>query len=335
MAYSYDTKVKDIVVHTQEVIDLHKDAVNVDSAKMVLLPEGFYVTPQVAELCAKVRKYHPSCKFGYPTGNSKVSWVDQPPVENGGRYMERHRARVMMNVSVYYPTDYYVMGDIGYANISRNSSADPKYFVMSRVIKNEKYRTSSDGYHAKISEKIDVVVRAASQHLRPYRLHEIAKLNEDISSHVRKNNYNAESACNTAKYRVLDGNNELLMKELKALLDQGHKFVDPTFKDLCTAWMQADKAKKEEEAREVPAVFVMVHTVREKQTFDVLQVDDAKRAGGYTMENYKSMPCQRYTDDDLPEEYMGKLSVLSILEVGAYSQGVGKRVDENVFWLEV
>lgn len=332
MAYSYHTKVKDIITLTNELIDQHKDVVNVDSDKMLLLPEGFYVSPQVAELCAKVRSYQPSCKFGYPTGGSKVHWVDQPPVDNGGQYMDRRRAKVMMNVSVYYPTDYYVMGDIGYANISRNSSADPKYFVMSRVIKNEKYRVSSDGYHAKISEKIDVVVRAANQNLRPYRLQEIARMTE-ISYEVRKASTEVSNACEKAKSNVVYSN--LLMAEVKGLLDQGHQFIDPKFKDLCTAWMQADQAQKEEAARAVPVVFVMVHNVRDKQTFDVLQVDDAKKVKGYTDENYKAMPSQRYTEDDLPEEYMSKLAVLSILEIDTYSKGVGKRVDENVFWLEV
>ena len=69
---------------------------------------------------------------------------------------------------------------------------------------------------------------------------------------------------------------------------------------------------------------------RGEQTFDAIVIDDIKKDGTL----YRDMPCQRYTDRDLPEEYMGKLSVLSLLEVGQYTPGVGKRVEETCFWLE-
>ena len=41
-----------------------------------------------------------------------------------------------------------------------------------------------------------------------------------------------------------------------------------------------------------------------------------------------------YTMDELPEDLKGSIAVLNILEDGQYVPEVGRRVDEEHFWLE-
>lgn len=312
-----------IINETQKAIDAVASKPNPDPGKWVLLPEGFYVNPQLADLCAAVRKFMPKCKFGIPDNDH--SKYHQYKWDDKGEY----RLTNFGSVSVYYPDELYSMGEISYAKFSNNDNVGPRYGVCSRVIANGKHRRDAKGYYMKTSERMDVIVREAKANLRTYRVHEIADIHRGFKRDVKELTSTKESLRQTKEYKVIRSDDSLF-KEIRTLINSGYTFANPNFHQECLAWIQATDDLAAEKARQVPAVFITVTMNRGEQTFDAIVIDDIKKE----FTPYKDMPCQRYTDRDLPEEYMGKLSVLSLLEVGQYTPGVGKRVEETCFWLE-
>lgn len=310
-----------IIKETQKAIDAAAKKPNPEPGAWVLLPEGFYVHPNLADLCAAVRKFMPKCKFGAPDNDiskfHKYTWDGDVCITRYGM------------VSVYYPDELYSMGEISYTAHSNNSDVGPRYGVCSRVISNGKYRRDTVGYNMKTSERMDVIVREAKANLRAYRVHEIADIHRGFKEHVKEIANNKGKLKGTKEYKVTSSGSSLF-KEIRTLVESGYTFVDPNFHQECLAWIQVTDDLEAERARQVPAVFITVTMNRGEQTFDAIVIDDIKKEGML----YKDMPCQRYTDKDLPEEYMGKLSVLSLLGVGQYTPGVGKRVEETCFWLE-
>lgn len=308
-------RVKDVERNTQELIDEAADKISSDP-NFALLPEGFYVRKPLADLCHQVRRVFPGCKFGYPITTSRSAFCHDLSLY------------ARCNVSVYYPNDTYAMGDIGYDDYPQNNSKY-RYSVYSRTIINQKFRRNSEGYHMKTSEDMNVVLREIKKSLRTYKIHEIAERHDefkrDVRDGVHKTNMNEERS-RDAVVSLRSG----LLNELKALVESGHQFINPGFGELCANWISAREEAEKERNRPVPAVFITVSTLRDKQVFDVLKVEDVKQAS-----QLQDMPCQRYGETDLPEEYVGKLSVLSLLQDGTYSPRVGRRVDERTYWLEL
>jgi hypothetical protein len=308
-------RVKEVEKTTQELIDEAVGKISSDT-NFVLLPEGFYVRKSLADLCHEVRKIFPGCKFGYSITRSRSSHCG-----NLGLFARS-------NVSVYYPNDTYAMGDIGYDDYSQNNSGH-RYSVYSRTITNQKFRRDNEGYHMKTSEDMSVVLREIKKNLRPYKVHEIAERCDEFRRDVRDEVHKAEMNESRTRDAVVSFKSGIL-KELKALVESGHQFINPGFGELCANWISAREEIEKERSRPVPAVFITVSTLRDKQVFDVLKVEDVKQAS-----RFPDMPCQRYGEADLPEEYVGKLSVLSLLQDGTYSPRVGRRVDERTYWLEL
>jgi hypothetical protein len=309
-------RVKAVVEATQELIDDAAGKISSDT-NFVLLPEGFYVRKSLADLCHEVRRIFPGCKFGSSITRSRSS-----PCRDLNLYAR-------CNVSVYYPNDTYAMGDIGYDDYSQNNSGH-KYFVYSRTITNQKFRRDNEGYHMKTSEDMSVLLREIKKSLRPYKVHEIAERHDEFRRDVRDEVHNAEMNESRTRDAVISFKSGIL-KELKALVESGHQFINPGFGELCANWISAREEIEKERSRPVPAVFITVSTLRDKQVFDVLKVEDVKQVS----RSFQDMPCQRYGEADLPEEYVGKLSVLSLLQDGTYSPRVGRRVDERTYWLEL
>lgn len=308
-------RVKEVEEATRELIDEAAGKISSDT-NFVLLPEGFYVRKSLADLCHEVRRIFPGCKFGSSITRSRSS-----PCRDLNLYAR-------CNVSVYYPNDTYAMGDIGYDDYSQNNSGH-RYSVYSRTIVNQKFRRDNEGYHMKTSEDMGVVLREIKKNLRPYKVHEIAERCDEFRRDVRDEVHKAEMNESRTRDAVVSFKSGIL-KELKALVESGHQFINPGFGELCANWISAREEIEKERSRPVPAVFITVSTLRDKQVFDVLKVEDVKQVS-----RFPDMPCQRYGEADLPEEYVGKLSVLSLLQDGTYSPRVGRRVDERTYWLEL
>ena len=235
------------------------------------------------------------------------------------------------SVWVYYPDEPYPMGFIGYGDFRTEVQGDPQYAVGSRTINNDKYGSYQTQYNMKMTANIVTGVRNAKRYLRNYSLIELAisKQNEVISA-SGESQRNAGTEYRHSMKRLFDHESTAsqMMIELRNIVDTGHEFIDASFgQDLATMFQFKD-SYKELCDKPINMYFVRVSQKFGTQTFHVGTVDNVQMFdGGAPHDDFV-----RYTDN-LPEEIMGKLAVLNMVDNETYVDDVGYRVDESMFYV--
>ena len=239
-------------------------------------------------------------------------------------------------VWVYYPDEPYPMGYIGYGDFRTEVCGDDQYMVASRKITNDKYGDYQDQFRMKMSGNMDTAIRNAKRFLRNFSPHEMAGANakllrskandqpEMLGSKFRKSMrelFDHEVGNRTGAF------NGRMLTELRHLVDSDHGFVDGEFGHQLKQMFEMGDAWRESFHKTVNVYFVRVFEKFGKQTFQVTELDDVR--------DYKPRISDQFLTytDDLPENIMGKLAVLSMTEDGNYVDDVGMRVDEGMFYV--
>jgi len=236
---------------------------------------------------------------------------------------------------VYQQHCPYVLGWIGYG-IFRDSNLDREWAVHARTIGNRKYAEYSDNYHLKLTGKLDVALRNAKKYLRPYSPAELAKADLDNARHQVRGEVNKlyrdardmhEGLMNGSLYHSGTSTSRLFI-ELRHLLTTNHTFVDPAFGAELQKFFEAFDTHKEYQRKDVPMWYVHVYERGDVQVCDVVSVSDARN-----MSPDLGVEQHRYIGDDVPEDIVGKVSVLNILEKDQYVEDVGLKVGEGMFYV--
>ena len=239
-------------------------------------------------------------------------------------------------VWVYYPDEPYPMGYIGYGDFRTEVCGDDQYMVASRKITNDKYGDYQDQFRMKMSGNMDTAIRNAKRFLRNFSPHEMAGANakllrskandapEMLGSKFRKSMrelFDHETGNKTGSFKGR------MLTELRHLVDSDHGFVDGEFGHQLKQMFEMGDAWRESFHKTVNVYFVRVFEKFGKQTFQVTELDDVR--------DYKPRISDQFLTytDDLPEDIMGKLAVLSMTEDGNYVDDVGMRVDEGMFYV--
>ena len=239
-------------------------------------------------------------------------------------------------VWVYYPDEPYPMGYIGYGDFRTEVCGDDQYMVASRKITNDKYGDYQDQFRMKMSGNMDTAIRNAKRFLRNFSPHEMAGANakllrskandapEMLGSKFRKSMrelFDHETGNKTGSFKGR------MLTELRHLVDSDHVFVDGEFGHQLRLMFEMGDAWRESFLKTVDVYFVRVFEKFGKQTFQVTELDDVRDYNPRISDQFLT-----YTDD-LPEDIMGKLAVLSMTEDGNYVDDVGMRVDEGMFYV--
>ena len=239
-------------------------------------------------------------------------------------------------VWVYYPDEPYPMGYIGYGDFRTEVCGDDQYMVASRKITNDKYGDYQDQFRMKMSGNMDTAIRNAKRFLRNFSPHEMAGANakllrskandapEMLGSKFRKSMrelFDHETGNKTGSFKGR------MLTELRHLVDSDHGFVDGAFGHQLKQMFEMGDAWRESLNKTVNVYFVRVFEKFGKQTFQVTELDDVRDYNPLISDQFVT-----YTDD-LPENIMGKLAVLSMTEDGNYVDEVGMRVDEGMFYV--
>jgi hypothetical protein len=296
------------------------------------------VTKQILEFRNAIRKFIPNAKFGV-TRDNKFYWANN---------ME-----VYTDVWVYTPDEPYARSRVGYGtytmktNDNRSSSdggtfldnalADTHtYMVYSRTISNTKYAPYRAQYHMMLSKDMERGIKNARAHIRRFTATDYALANKKA---ITKSLYHTESdltdKLNEARRATVSRNISELIEELKHLLTIDHTFLSGSFREKVLHLIQLEDEVKAETNRDVPGCFVFVGELRGEQTFDVVHVPNMKNDEYMKNKFLSTVVPQQYKADTLPENIMGKLSVLSIMEEGNYVKSVGQRTHETMFWVEL
>ena len=234
---------------------------------------------------------------------------------------------------VYYPDEPYPMGYIGYGDFRTEVTGDDQYIVGSRTITNDKYGSHQDQHNMKMTVNVETAMRNARRFLRNFSPQEMAKSKLNTVCNQSQDSLSCAGNAYRNKMRELfdheSSRSNKMLTELRNLVDTGHEFVDASFGSELHAMFELLDNQKALKDKPIHMYFVRVFEKFGKQTFDVGTIDNVQKS---SWQAEMSNEFKRYTDD-LPEEIMGKLSVLTMVENDSYVDDVGYRAAEGMFYV--
>jgi len=241
-------------------------------------------------------------------------------------------------VYVHMPNDPYVMGYIGYGDFLTTAKAmQSSYVVSSRHIMNYKYADYNDQHYMAMSINLSTAVRNAKKYLRPLTTKDMA-LDQWTESDMRRKSKNTKSEMEVKRNNALSdllakSNREKnidynpMLEYMRTLVTVGHEFTDKELESNLLSYFALEKDVKAFNGNDVDVDYVRVYEKYGKQVFDVVPLirEDSYRS---TLGNLIT-----YDKDKVPEDVMGKVSVLSMVENGHWVDDVGYRVDATMFYV--
>ena len=234
-------------------------------------------------------------------------------------------------VWVHMPKDPFCLGWIGYGDFQTTVSADKSsYVVYSKNISNWKYGEYNDQYHMAMSVNLNTAVRNAKKYLRPLSTSDMAlEKYDEMITHSEKSKSRASSDTYNARDDMLRhsaNQPNALIEYMRTLVNTGHEFTNKELEGTLLNYFKLEKESIELKDKVIKTVFVRVHERFGKQVFDVATVVK----DGYSN---KTQSVVNYNRDNLPEDIMGKISALSMVENGHWVDDVGYRVDATLFYV--
>lgn len=238
--------------------------------------------------------------------------------------------RQQHEVYVYMDSCPYTLGYIGYADYS----GGVKYAVFSRTIENRKFNSGKQAYNMLGSINIDVAVRNALTHLRPYSVAEMAAV--DIERLRLSYNMKGSDLRNSRSksHRILS-DHTALAAELRELLRSGYKFDHADFAAQAAAYVEVSDHLHVMEMQETRHFFVRVLEDWRGQVFQVQALEPTKGSYAMDMQVAKDFPSTDTPVAEVNEGVLGKVSVLSMLSENGYVAGVGMKLTEDTFYVQL
>jgi len=281
------------------------------------------VMPPLWEFCKAIRKVVPGIKFHANPNDHAVRTVDIPGTEEG-------RSNLYKEVSAYYPSEDYTLAVLAFTDtLSVTDSAGDQFVVCSRKINNARYKAGTEHRHRLFTGNLTKAVKNALPNLMPYTVEEMAEAaGPGLSTNIYRLKNDADSALSNIVNPLQ--NRVVLVQEFINLIEQGAKFVTPAFTQAALEVIAAQKKAKELKARKFNAYYVYVRVVGSEQRFEVVEYT------GLDMNYTRKKVGARLSvlADAVPEDIMGKVAALMMMDIDHYVPEVGKRVSEKSFWVE-
>jgi hypothetical protein len=233
------------------------------------------------------------------------------------------------------------MGYIGFGDFRAGGDGEHLYTVWSPNIINNRYGHGSQMHMAQ-AKQLKKGVSNALKYLRPLSVKQVASISTKSCRHKvsevigeARTQFTHAAAHITHNFLILDprrGDENALQQELQHLVEIGHEFLDKELGDkLHTLFNNLKEYVLSHENNSNVFTFVeATKTITGRQVFRVATNVDTSFTYGFDVpqENISV-----YSQEELPEELAGKLSVLSMIDPDNYVEGVGYRAAANVFYL--
>ena len=241
-------------------------------------------------------------------------------------------------VYVHMPNDPYVMGWIGYGCFQTTVKAEQSsYVISSRHIMNMKYADYNDQHYMAMSINLSTAVRNAKKYLRPLTTKDMA-LDEWTEADMRRKSKDTKSGMDVKRNNTLSdllakSNREKkieynpMLEYMRTLVKVGHEFTDKELESDLLSYFKLEEDANAISSNGVEVDYVRVYEKYGKQVFDVVPLI-RKEYGRSDIGNLTT-----YDKDKVPEDVMGKVSVLSMVENGHWVDDVGYRVDATMFYV--
>jgi len=258
--------------------------------------QGEKVITQVLDLMDEIRKKNPMLSF--KVGNNRL-YMNDPLGANG-------RIEVKTSLHVHDVNDPdKPIGGIGF-------DSDDKYFVRSRLIRNEKYgRWNTAQHQSKSSKHLKNIAKEAVKALKPLDYEEVKEESEgsisrainDMQSKVQR------KAFAHVKLDFVDTFPELLHMHNTGYIPSSPKMAQ------AIAYAVENKEELEKYYRYSPKkvmIWVRPNSVVYQEGEQITQVNSTA---------------------ELPEELRGKLFVLDVTDKGQFVEDVGMKQDTGIYWV--
>jgi len=246
-------------------------------------------------------------------------------------------------VYVYRPQDKYVMGRLDVARAT--TYEDPnrmEYSVYSRNIENKRYNNYNADHYTKKSAVMKNAVKHALTYLRPYKPVEVAhrrgsELDKFISSVPEQ-----LRSVKTDLIRDLTGNYSRLAPdtfeaEMRHLVQSGYRFMNPEIGEKLAKYFEVKQAHEEATHRKHDMVYLRVYQHNNQQLADIalLPHELTKRFEYNFAADYYNLAEQAegVPIEQLGDNLIGRVSVLSMLQVEQGEPGIGFKADEDEFFV--
>tara|TARA_R110000868_G_scaffold386146_1_gene654338 strand:- start:1011 stop:1901 length:891 start_codon:yes stop_codon:yes gene_type:complete len=244
----------------------------------------------------------PTCKFS-PVGNSTEQ------------------------LYVYLPTDHFVLGRVGWGDWSVDGKPTNSIMVQSPRIRNDKYAAERTQHYMWTSVNPKRALSNALGALRPHTPIAVAKhYAPDVASKVWNSDYEGRDKVSKIKGKVV--RHDSLEQELRGIVASGYTFINAEFSDLVTSFLhEADEYSLRQQ--KIDMVYVRAYMLGDQQVFDTVPIANMHKNYNFDVEE----SFLRYTEDTLPDDIRGKLSMLLMVDMKEYVDGVGMRVHDEVFYV--
>ena len=279
--------------------------------------DGMAVSKETKEFLSEVQKAMPHVKF--VASNDAV----------GTDAQTGNRCYVMSSFLVTMDDCPYEIGRIGFGDFSANRNGKPTYVVHSRKINNPKFREGRDQFNMVMTSDVKKAITNAKKYLVPFSTKELATYSYDS---IASNSKTALTHARNQMTNTLDPINyakDLWIKELLNLRSQGVTFVTQQFHDIMKVLPERVDIFNEENSKKVYGLFVRLYNIGEDTYIDVQRVNDIRS-------NSQSFvpDMQTFSMSSAPQDILGGVATLAILEPNQYVTNVGMKVDEKHYWIE-
>jgi len=277
--------------------------------------DGAHVVIELARLCDEVRKAHKQVKFAVGP-RAKRSWRDG--------------LNLVAEVWVYFPGDQYCTMRLGFADYGVGSVDTEKYSVYSRHILNERFRRDREQHHIIMADALPRMLKAIKKCMRPYTPHDIAGMTfDDIQGRLSAQRYKVSNAFDEARGQVKM--HRSFFSEMRALLNLGYQFNDASFTAAVKTMVDTHEENEAKKHTAHHGYYVQVREYMGEQVFDVIPVFDIKQMSSSNLGTHTTYNADGLAQFD--EELPSKLAALSMLEDGAFVEGLGLKANESRFWV--
>jgi hypothetical protein len=279
--------------------------------------DGMAVSKEMKEFLSEVQKDMPHVKFVACNDTLETN----PQTGN--------RCHVMSYFLVTMEDCPYQIGHIGFGDFSATKSGKPTYVVHSRKIRNPKFREGRDQFHMVMTLDIKKAIINAKKYLIPFSTKELATYSYES---MVSNAQTALTHAHSQMTRTLDPISyakDLWIKELLNLKNQGVTFVSQQFQDIMKVLPERVDIYNEEITKKVYGLFVRLYNVGEDTYIDVQHAENLRDSS-----RSLDSATQTFPMSSAPQDILGSVATLAILEPKQYVTNVGMKVDDKHYWIE-
>lgn len=275
--------------------------------------------PVYLEFLSEVKDKLKGCKFGIEN-NTVIPYV----ISNSTR------------IHVYLPNMYYTLGWFAHDDWRMDNKGDcirgfiPKFGICSPKINNHSIGSETYRHWLRATQSIGTAVKHVRAYITPDADPEIMTLAEQYHNGIRGAHYEANAKINQ-KLRSVQQNvltADSVLRELYTLRETGHSFLDAELPALI------DKARVVEAETLDSKTGNRMILVREfiSEGTAAYQCVTYKEVSAYSRSrSLDEGSATTYTADTLPENISDRLAILNVSEAGEFWEGVGIKLNEEVY----